>query len=67
MAKKINYGKVLVVASITVLIWVWADLALDEKLSVSNVNITIAKSSNPNFWVSFGNESSVSINTHEEN
>ena len=61
MAKKINYGKVLVVASITVLIWVWADLALDDKLSVSNVNITIAKSSNPNFWVSFGNESSVSI------
>jgi hypothetical protein len=61
MVKKIKYGKILVVASITVLIWVWADLALDEKLTVFNVNITIAKSSNPKFWVSFGNDSSVSV------
>jgi hypothetical protein len=60
MVKKVNYGKILVVICITVLIWVWADLALDEKLSVSNVNINVAKSTNPKFWVSFGNESSAS-------
>jgi hypothetical protein len=61
MVKKVKYGKILVVIFITVLIWVWADLSLDKEFSVSNVNINVAKSTNPKFWVSFGNESSVSI------
>lgn len=60
MVKKVNYGKILVVVFITVLIWVWADLALDEVFSVSNVNIT-AKSTNPSLWVSFGDKSSAFI------
>jgi hypothetical protein len=60
MVKKVNYGKILVVVFITVLIWVWADLALDEVFSVSNVNIT-AKSTNPGLWVSFGDKSSAFI------
>lgn len=59
MVKKVNYGKILVVVFITVLIWVWADLALDEAFSVSSVNIT-AKSTNPGLWVSFGDKSSSS-------
>ncbi len=61
MVKKVNYGKILAVVFITVLIWVWADLALDEEFSVSSVNINVAKSTNPGLWVSFGDESSVSI------
>lgn len=61
MIKKVNTGKILAVIFITVLIWVWADLAVDESLSVSEVKITVAKSANPNLWVSFGGESSVSI------
>ncbi|MBN1392168.1 MAG: hypothetical protein JW947_05125 [Sedimentisphaerales bacterium] len=61
MVKKIKYGKIFVIVFITVLIWVWADQALDEKLPVSNVRISIAKSANPNVWVSFKNEPSVSI------
>ena len=60
MVKKVNYGKILVVVFITVLIWVWADLALDEVFSVSNVNIT-AKSTNPSLWVSFSDKSSAFI------
>jgi hypothetical protein len=60
MVKKVKYGKILVVVFITVLIWVWADLALDEVFSVSNVNIT-AKSTNPGLWVSFGDKSSAFI------
>ena len=60
MVKKVNYGKILVVVFITVLIWVWADLALDEVFSVSSVNIT-AKSTNPGLWVSFGDKSSAFI------
>jgi hypothetical protein len=60
MVKKFSYGKILVVIFITVLIWVWADLALDEVFSVSSVNIT-AKSTNPGLWVSFGDKSSAFI------
>ncbi|MDD5063607.1 MAG: hypothetical protein PHQ35_02455 [Phycisphaerae bacterium] len=60
MVKKINYGKILVVIFITILIWVWADLALDEVFSVPSVVIT-AKSTNPGLWVSFGDKPSVSI------
>jgi hypothetical protein len=52
--KKANYGKILVVAFLTVLAWVWADLAKTEKLSVPSVNISIARSANPNLLVSFG-------------
>ena len=53
---KIKYGKIAVVISLTVLIWVWADLALDELFPVSNVPITISKSTNRALWVSFVDE-----------
>lgn len=61
MLTRVKYGKIAIVIFITVLIWVWVDLALDEEFSVSNVNINVAKSTNPSLWVSFGDESSVSI------
>jgi len=61
MLKNTNYGKILVVAFITILIWVWADLAQDEELSISNTTISIAKSANPDLWVSFNNESATAI------
>ena len=61
MVRKINYGKILLVIFLTVLIWVWADLALDERLPVSGATISVARSTNPNLWVSFDDESSVSI------
>lgn len=51
MLGKIKYGKIAIVIFLTILIWVWADLALDEPHSVSNARI-VAKSS-PNLWVSF--------------
>ena len=46
---------------ITVLIWVWADLALDKTLPVANIPVTIAKSTNPALWVSFSEQPTVSI------
>jgi hypothetical protein len=61
MVEKIKFGKISVVVIITVLIWVWADLAKTENYSVSGAAITVAKSANPNFWVSFNDESRVSI------
>ena len=51
MLGKIKYGKIAIVIFLTILIWVWADLALDEPHPVSNARI-VAKSS-PNLWVSF--------------
>ena len=62
MGKKINYGKILAVVFITVLIWVWADLAVDEELSVTNASITVAKSASQDFWVSFNGEPSADVN-----
>ncbi len=63
MKQRIKFGKIAAVVFITVLIWVWADLAVTEKLAVSNVRITVAKSASPDLWVSFENESSVSLDT----
>jgi hypothetical protein len=60
MTRKIKYSKVAIVSFLTVLIWVWADLALDETVQVPGATITIAESS-PNFWVSFDGKASVSI------
>ena len=60
MLRKIKYGKIAVVLFLTILIWVWSDLALDEKLPVFNARIIVAKSS-PNLWVSFNEKPSVSI------
>jgi len=53
MAKKIKYGKISIAFFLTALIWVWADLAQDERLDLYNVVITVAKSSDPALWVSF--------------
>ncbi len=54
--KNIKYGKVVIVSFITILIWVWADLALDEEHSVSNVTISVAKSADRSLLVSFTDE-----------
>ena len=59
MQTKIKYGKIAIVIFITVLIWVWADLALDKTLPVANIPVTVAKSTNPALWVSFGDRSIV--------
>ncbi len=61
MAKKVKFGKITIAALITVLIWVWADRALDEQFPVpSGAAITIARTE-PSLWVSFGNKSSVPV------
>jgi len=60
MLRKIKYSKIAIVIFLTVLIWVWADLALDETSPVSGATIIVAESS-PNLWVSFGGKASTSI------
>jgi len=63
MVKDRKYGKIALVILITVLVWVWADLALDEEYSVpGGARVSVAKT-NPSLWVSFNGEPSVSIET----
>jgi len=57
MRKKLKVGKISVTVFLTALIWVWADLAQDERLDLSNfVTVTMAKSSDPNLWVALEGE-----------
>jgi len=60
MLRKVKYSKIAIVIFLTILIWVYADLAQDEELPVSNATITVAKS-HPSLWVSFNGEPSASI------
>ena len=62
MARKIKYGKVAIVVLITVLIWVWADLAQDETFTVRRATtISLAKTIDPSLWVSFEEDPSVDV------
>ncbi len=63
MLGKIKYGKITVVIFLTVLIWVWADLALDDDVTVPKATINAAFSKN--IWVSFNDKAKVSINNIE--
>lgn len=60
MLRKIKYGKISVVVFLTVLIWVYADLAITEEYTVSGAVITVAKSHDPSLLITFDNKSSVS-------
>lgn len=60
MLGKIKFSKIAIVISLTALIWVYADLALDEEFTVSNATIVVAKS-DPSLWVSFNGQSSAVI------
>ncbi|HNY77273.1 MAG: hypothetical protein RBS72_02570 [Sedimentisphaerales bacterium] len=54
MVKNPKLGKISIVVFLTVLIWVWSDLAQDEPISLSNyVTITVARPSDAALWVSF--------------
>ncbi len=59
MLGKIKYGKIAIVIFLTILIWVWVDLALDEEYTAPKATINVAFS--PNLWVSFDNKPSASI------
>ena len=51
--EKHKFGKVSIVVFLTALIWVWADLAQDEVLTLPDVVVEVAKSSDPSLWVYF--------------
>lgn len=63
--RKIKYSKLIVVIFLTILIWVWADLAQDDRHVVYNASVNISRTTNPGIWVSFDGKRSVSIDTIE--
>jgi len=61
MVRRINVGKIVITVFLTALIWVWADLALDDEFAVSNAAIHITTSVDPSLWVSFDGRSTVPL------
>ncbi|UCE47615.1 MAG: hypothetical protein JSW47_18705 [Phycisphaerales bacterium] len=62
MAKKIKYSKITIVIFLTVLIWVWADLALDETLPEKSAVVVVDESVAPTkYWISFNQSPSADI------
>ena len=61
MAIKFKYRKIAIVTFITVLIWVWADLALDETLPDKPAVVVVDESANIKHWVSFSQASMADI------
>src|SRR3989339_125339 len=60
---KFNWGKLIIVVFLTLLIWIWADLALDEDWTIPNAKLEIAKPTNPALLANFEDGSqSISIN-----
>ncbi|MHC4535446.1 MAG: hypothetical protein ACYS6K_15955 [Planctomycetota bacterium] len=60
MIRKIKFGKIAIVIFLTVLIWVWTDLDLDEELTVPRTTISVAYS--PELLVSFNGQPEALIN-----
>jgi len=59
MSKKIKFSKISIVVFLTALIWVWADLAQDERMELANVvTVTVARPGDPNLWVSIQTDES---------
>lgn len=56
-----KFGKIAIVVFLTILIWVWADLALDETPPERAAAIEVDESPNEAVWVSFRQKSSADI------
>ncbi|MCP4454301.1 MAG: hypothetical protein GY809_22815 [Planctomycetes bacterium] len=53
MMERLKIKKIFAVVFLTVLIWVWSDLALDETADLSQIPVMLGNSSDPNLLVSF--------------
>ncbi|MGD9110150.1 MAG: hypothetical protein PVG93_04360, partial [Phycisphaerales bacterium] len=55
MRRRINYGKVLLVTCITILIWIWADKAQDAEYDVRQAVIK-PDAVAPDLWITFNGQ-----------
>lgn len=58
---RIKYGKFLAIIFLTCLIWIWADLALDEDFSINYLVIKVAKSTPDNLLVTLNNQTELTL------
>jgi len=58
---RINYGKIVLVVFITILIWVWADKAQDEEYTFENVPLKADRSLSSNLWLTIDGQGSVTL------
>lgn len=56
--KKVSVGKIVIAIFLTALIWVWADLAQDAKITLANLIISVARNTDPTLWVTFKTDGS---------
>jgi len=61
MLKNVKFSKLAIVIFLTVLIWIWADLALDENHTIYHATIVMGRT-RPNQWVSFTRGNSIDVN-----
>jgi len=61
MTGRLSFRKIFATIALTILIWVWADMAQQVEFTVSNLKLTVAKSINPGLWVTFSGQPSVTI------
>jgi len=61
MFKKVKFGKIAIVIFLTLLIWVWADLALDETPPEKPAVVVVDESVDPKLWISFDKSASADI------
>lgn len=61
MLRQIKFSKIAVVLFLTVLIWVWTDLALDETFDVNGASIVLTETT-PRLWISFAGKRSIDVN-----
>jgi len=59
--RKLKYGKIAIVVFLTVLIWVWADITLDEVSPPRRAVIVVDESAGQKLWVSFAQKSSMEV------
>lgn len=59
--KSINYGKIILVVFITILIWVWADKAQDENYTFENVLLKADRSLNSTLWLTFDGQRTATL------
>jgi hypothetical protein len=57
----INYGKIVLVVFITILIWVWADKAQDKKYTFENIRLTADRSLASDLWLTLDGQRSVTL------
>jgi hypothetical protein len=60
MTGRISLRKIFATVVLTILIWVWADMAQQVDYTISNMKLSVAKS-NPGLWVTFSGQPSINL------